>query len=92
MSGMEVKYFLTQNTKKYHGHHNTIKRTQATLQPQYRILASKTLPKKHHPKPPTVISTVQNKEFVNNFDKKYKQFFLKWLQEAITKKTQSSWS
>lgn len=87
MSDVNDKHFLTQQVKKYQGHYNTVKRTKATLQHQYRIQTTETLPKKHHPKPPVVVDTVQNKEFTKSFNKKYRRFFSECLQEAITKNT-----
>lgn len=85
---MLVQELLKKQATQYQKHMCVIKKTQATLDHQYRTQLHGTIPKKHKPLPPTVINTNGNKEkFNKEFLRQYQELFFKSLQDAITKNT-----
>ena len=85
---MSVQEFLDRQASAYQSHVNVISRTQATLKHQYQIQAQGTIPKKHRPLPPVIVTTDSNKESFNRkFHQQYQELFFNSLQDAITKNT-----
>lgn len=83
---MSVQELLDKQASAYQRHVNVISRTQVTLKHQYQIQIQGTIPKKHRPLPPTIISTDSNKEsFDKKFHQQYKELFFNSLQDAITR-------
>lgn len=85
---MSVQEFLDRQASAYLSHINVISRIQATLKYQYQIQAQGTIPKKHRPLPPVIITTDSNKKSFNRkFHQQYQELFFNSLQDAITKNT-----
>ena len=85
---MSVQEYLDKQTSMYKSHANVVCRIKALLEHQYRIQAQETIPKKHRPLPPAIISSDSDKEsFERQFHQQYHDLFFKNLQEAITKNT-----
>ena len=87
MTSMELRQFLDQQATQYLKHRNIINKAEATLRHQYLTQSQGNIPKKHRPKPPTVVDTDCSKGFNETFAREYKKLFFDTLQKAITHNT-----
>lgn len=82
---MSVQEFLKHQAVQYKKHQQTTNITQTTLNHQYQLQTRGTIPKKHRPKPPTIISTDHSKaQSTESFLSEYNKLFFKSLQDAIS--------
>lgn len=82
---MSVEEFLKHQAAQYKKHQQTINTTKATLNHQYQLQTRGTIPKKHRPKPPTIISTDHSQtQATESFLSEYNKLFFRSLQEAIS--------
>lgn len=83
-----IQQFLQQQEREYRKHQRIVETTETTIQHQNQIRAKKEIPKKHRPKPPTIINSEQSKKkFDQSFQEEYSKLFLRILEEAISQNT-----
>ena len=87
MTSMELRQFVEQQAMQYLKHRSIINKAEATLRHQHLTQSQGNIPKKHRPKPPTVVDTDCSKGFTETFAREYKKFFFDTLQKAITHNT-----
>ena len=69
---MSVREFLKQQAKQYRIHQNIVKEAQITLNHQYQQKSQGTIPKKHRPKPPKVVSEKSRDKHSRDFHTEYR--------------------
>ena len=88
MASANINQFLQKQECEYNKHQRVIKAAETTVKQQIQIKTKKEIPKKHRPKPPTILDSDNCKgKFLQSFQEEYKRFFLKHLDEAISLNT-----
>ena len=83
----QTKCFLNQQREQYKKHNRIVDQAQSALRYQYQLQSHGNIPKKHRPRPPTIVDSAQSKKLNQSFFKAYNELFFKGLQDAIIQNT-----
>ena len=87
MAQPDSRRLIQKQKEAYLQHSSIVKKTQEVLTHQYQLQSYDSIPKKHRPKPPTVVDNFQQKKHVEKFEKEYSKLYRESLKEAITQNT-----
>jgi hypothetical protein len=87
MAQLDSQALLQKQKATYLQHSSVVNRVQGVLTHQYQLQSYNSIPKRHRPKPPTVVDTFHQKRYVDKFEREYSKLYRESLQEAITQNT-----
>ena len=87
MAQLDSQAFLQKQKEAYLQHSSVVNKAQGVLTHQHQLQSYNSIPKRHHPKPPTVVDTFHQKKYIDKFEREYGKLYKESLQEAITQNT-----
>ena len=83
MAQLDSQVFLQKQKEAYLLHSGVVNKVQGVLTHQYKLQSYNSIPKRHRPKPPTVVDTFHQEKYVDKFEREYSKLYRESLQEAM---------